>query len=246
MNDFLGEARRYHWQSEGLTGFFDSPHAAIEGCNVGAIVNLADVRAQRSRAAGLELVRQGPDQTISVLRQLRACDNRALPLFPEAQATVAPLPHLQLPHHHDVRASDVMLRRLHATLSAAADAGPKDFAELLLIPGIGTRTVEALAYVAEVVHGAPSRFSDPARFSLAHGGKDGHPFPVPIQVFDATIQVLKGALARAKLGSTETLAAIARLDSQARLLESRAVGPTFESFMTNERAKSAGLGGRTV
>jgi uncharacterized protein len=252
LNDELGEARRYHWQSEGLAGFFESPHAAIEGCNVGAIVNLADVRAARNRAAGLELARGGPDRTISVLRRFRHSGNLALPLFPETEilpeSAILPesLPHLQLPHHHDVRASDVMLKRLHGTLAAAADAGPKDFADLLLTPGVGARTVEALAFVAEVVHGAPSRFSDPARFSLAHGGKDGHPFPVPIKVLDRTIQLLKTAVNRATLGSSESLAAIQRLDAQARALESKARGPSFESFIAAERSKARALGGRTV
>jgi hypothetical protein len=246
MNDSIGEARRYHWQSEGLAGFFESPHAAIEGCNVGAIVNLADVRALRNRAAGLELVRRGPDQTISVLRCLRHSGNLALSLFPETEILPVPVPHLQLPHHHEVRASDVMLKRLHGTLAAAADLGPRDFADLLLTPGIGARTIEALAFVAEVVHGAPSRFSDPARFSLAHGGKDGHPFPVPIKVLDQTIRLLKAAVGRAKLGRTESLAAIKRLDIQARALESGASGPSFKAFIAAERAKSPSMGGRTV
>jgi hypothetical protein len=246
MNDRIGEARRYHWQSEGLAGFFESPHAAIEGRNVGAIINLADARAQRSRAAELELVRQGPDQTISILRRYRHSGNLALSLFPETEILPEPLPHLQLPHHHEVRASDVMLKRLHGTLAAAADLGPKDFADLLLTPGIGARTIEALAFVAEVVHGAPSRFKDPARFSLAHGGKDGHPFPVPIKVYDQTIRLLKAALSRAKLGSTESLAAIKRLDTQARTLESRARGQGFGAFIASERAKVPSMGGRTV
>jgi hypothetical protein len=246
LNDKLGEARRYHWQSEGLAGFFESPHTAIEGCNVGAIVNLADVRAARNRAAGLELARRGPDQTIAVLKRFRNDGNLALSLFPETETLPIPLPHLQLPHRHEVRASDVMLKRLHGTLAAAADRGPKDFADLLLTPGVGARTVEALAFVAEIVHGAPSRFSDPARFSLAHGGKDGHPFPVPIKVFDRTIQLLKSAVGRAKLGSTEALAAIRRLDTQARTLESRATGPTFDAFIAAERGKAPSLGGRTV
>ena len=246
MNDRIGEARRYHWQSEGLAGFFESPHAAIEGRNVGAIVNLADARAQRSRAAELELVRQGPDQTISILRRYRHSGNLVLSLFPETEILPEPLPHLQLPHHHEVRASDVMLKRLHGTLAAAADLGPKDFADLLLTPGIGARTIEALAFVAEVVHGAPSRFKDPARFSLAHGGKDGHPFPVPIKVYDQTIRLLKAALSRAKLGSTESLAAIKRLDTQARSLESRARGQGFGAFIASERAKAPSMGGRTV
>jgi uncharacterized protein len=246
MNEERGEARRYHWQSEKLPGFFESPHAAIEGRNVGPIVNLADVRAERNRAAELELVHGGPDRTISILRRLRRSGNAALSLFPETEPMPQPLPHLQLPHHHEVRASDVMLKRLHGTLAAAAEAGPTDYADLLLTPGIGARTVEALAFVAEVVHGAPSRFSDPARFSLAHGGKDGHPFPVPLRVFDETIRLLKRAVDRAKLGSSEALAAIQRLDAQARMLESKASGPTFEAYTANERAKSASFGGKTV
>src|SRR6202789_3111420 len=248
MNEELREARRYHWQSDQLPGFFESPHAAIEGRNVGAIVNLADVRAERSRAAGLELVRGGPDRSISILKRFQGSGNTALSLslFPETEPVAAPLPHLQLPHHHEVRASNVMLKRLHGTLAAAAEAGPKDYADLLLTPGVGARTVEALAFVAEVLHGAPSRFSDPARFSLALGGKDGHPFPVPITVFDETIRLLKRAVERAKLGSSEALAAIQRLDAQARFLESKVGGPTFEDFISAERTKSPSLGGRTV
>jgi len=246
MNESLGEARRYHWQSDKLPGFFESPHAAIEGRNVGAIVNLADARAERNRAAGLELAHAGPGQTIAVLRRFRESGNAALSLFPETEPIAPPLPHLRLPHHHEVLASDVLLKRLHGTLAAAAEAGPKDYADLLLMPGIGARTVAALAFVAEVLHGTPSRFSDPARFSLAHGGKDGHPFPVPITVFDQTIRLLKRAVAGAKLGSTESLAAIRRLDVQARLLESRANGPTFDEFVAAERAKSAQWEGRSV
>ena len=106
-------------------------------------------------------------------------------------------------------------------------AAPKDFAELLLTPGVGARTVHALAMVAEVVHGAPYRFTDPARFSLAHGGKDRHPFPVPLKVYDETIRVLKSAVQKAKLGRDEELGAIKRLDDQARragALRRRAVG----------------------
>ena len=110
-----------------------------------------------------------------------------------------------MPAHHDVRAGDVVARRLHAGLAAAADRGPKDFAELLLVPGVGARTVRALAKVAEVVHGAPYRFSDPARFSVAHGGKDRHPFPVPLKVYDQTIAVMKSAVTKAKLGETKSL-----------------------------------------
>jgi hypothetical protein len=269
MSDARSEARRYHWLSEHLESFLDSPHSAIEGRNQGTIVNLADVRAARSRCAGLELVRAGPDLPISILRRLRdegssakgvghhtprragRADpgNTALSLFPELEPQVRdepPLPHLHMPAHHDVRASDVVLRRLHSVLAAAADRGPKDFTELLLTPGVGARTVASLALVAEVVHGTPSRFSDPARFAMAHGGKDGHPFPVPLRVYDETIHILKSAVNRAKLGNADRLHAIQRLDSESRKLERVASGPTFNDFVRDERAKSAEYDGRTV
>jgi hypothetical protein len=138
------------------------------------------------------------------------------------------------------------LHALHGTLAAAADRAPADFAELLLTPGVGARTVESLAMVAEVVHGAPHRFADPARFSLAHGGKDRHPFPVPLRVYDETIRVLKSAVQNAKLGNTEELHALRRLDNQARLLESSATGPALEVFIAGERRRSPSVDGRSV
>src|SRR5262249_43495040 len=156
------------------------------------------------------------------------------------------LPHLIMPAHHHVRASDVVVRRLHGNFAAAAERGPADFAQLLLTPGIGARTVRALAMVAEVVHGAPYRFSDPARFSFAHGGKDGHPCPVPLKVYDETIGVLKSAIAKAKLGHNEELAALRRLDAQARALERHTGGPAVDALIADERAGSHALGGRTV
>jgi hypothetical protein len=250
MNEARGEARRYHWLSENLESFLDSPHNAIEGRNEGAIVNLADKRAERNRQMGLGLVHSGPDATIDVLRRLRDSGNAALnlDLFRESPPKLdsAPLPHLQMPAHHEVRASDVMLRRLHGVLAAAADRGPTDFTELLLTPGVGARTVASLALVAEVLHGTPSRFSDPARFAMAHGGKDGYPFPVPLKVYDETIRVLKSAVDNAKLGNADRLAAIQRLDSQARALERIATGPSFDEFIETERARSDEYGGRTV
>ena len=156
------------------------------------------------------------------------------------------LPNLVMPAHHDIRPKDVMLRRLHGTLAAAADQGPQDFTELLMLPGVGARTVKSLAQVAEVIHGAPYRFADPARFAMAHGGKDGHPFPVPLKVYDETIRVLKYAVAKARLGSTEELAAIKRLDAQARALERTATGPSLPAFIAEERRRAPEYGGRTV
>ena len=241
MNGERRQARRYHWLSEGLTSFVDAPHAAIDGEPQGEIVNLADRRAEPSRRGQLDLLGSlGPDRIVQEVRRLRADGPAA------AQPAQPPLPHLVMPAHHDVRSGDVKIGRLHATLAAAADAGPKDFAELLLTPGVGARTVRSLAMVAEIVHGAPYRFADPARFSLAHGGKDRHPYPVPVTVYDQTIRVLKTAVAKARLGRDEELSALKRLDDQARRLEGRATGPAFAQVLDQERRDSYARGGRSV
>jgi len=244
MNGASRTARRYHWLSEGLESFVDAPHAAIEGRRRGEILNLTDRRAAASRGAQLDLLTAlGPDR---LAREAAALER------PLSKGTVTGncpqplLPHLVMPDHHDVRSGDVILRRLHATLAAAAEAGPKDFPELLLVPGVGARTVHSLAMVAEVIHGAPCRFSDPARFSLAHGGKDRHPFPVPTRVYDKTIGILRSAIETAKLGNDEKLAAIRRLDEQARRLERTASGPSLEAYVAEERERSHEYGGMSV
>jgi uncharacterized protein len=239
-------ARRYHWQSAGLESFVAAPHAAIEGVGQGEIINLTDIRAERARALQTGLLADlGPDR---LLAEIARIEGRSLaPAAPEPpSAQLELLPHLVMPTHHDVRPKDVMLRRLHGALAAAADRGPEDFAELLLVPGIGARTVASLALVAEVVHGAPARFADPARFSMAHGGKDGHPFPVPLKVYDETIRVMKSAVLKARLGATEEMEAIRRLDAESRRLERVATGPSFHEHIAQERRMSPTYGGRTV
>ena len=243
MNGDRRQARRYHWQSEGLGSFVSSPHAAIEGAGLGIIVNLADRRAAASQDGQLDLLHSlGPD---GIVRAFVGLEEKKTVAFAPSPAQGV-LPHLVMPDHHDVRPADIVERRLHGALAAAADRGPEDFAELLLVPGIGARTVRALAMVAEVVHGAPCRFSDPARFSLAHGGKDRHPFPVPIKVYDHTIQVMKSAVRKAKLGESEELAAVRRLDEQARRLEATATGPSVAELIEIERHNSHAYGGRSV
>jgi hypothetical protein len=239
MNGERRQARRYHWLSEGLKSFVDEPHAAIEGHAQGNIINLTDRRAEASREKQLELLAAlGPD---GITRELEAIKS------PSAKPPPQPtLPFLVMPSHHDVRPADVHLRRLHGALAAAAERGPADFPDLLLTPGVGARTVQALALVAEVVHGAPCRFSDPARFSLAHGGKDRHPFPVPTKVYDETIRVLKSAVTKAKLGQNEQLAALQRLDRESRRLESVAEGPPLQQIVSEEFALSHTYGGRSV
>ncbi|GGC72472.1 DUF763 domain-containing protein [Chelatococcus reniformis] len=240
MNGGSGLARRYHWLSEGLSSFVEAPHAAIEGRAAGKIVNLTDRRAAASRSGQLDLVREGPDRVLRLLADVLGED------APAAAARQPLLPHLVMPAHHDVRPKDVMSRRLHGALAAAADRGPADFAELLLVPGVGARTVHSLALVAEVIHGAPCRFADPARHALALGGKDRHPYPVPTLVYDRTIEVLKAAISSAKLGNGERLEAIRRLDAQTRTMERDATGPSLPAFVAAERRRSHEYGGRGV
>lgn len=236
MNEDKRQARRYHWHSENLKSFVDEPHSAIDGPAQGEIVNLTDHRAEISRTAQLELLGElGPDR---ILAEYEALSGQ--------QPKQALLPHLIMPAHHDVRSKDVFTRRLHGTLAAVAERGPADFPDLLLTPGVGARTVRSLAMVAEVVHGAPYRFGDPARFSLAHGGKDRHPYPVPLKVYDETIRVMKSAVQNAKLGRDEEMQALKRLDDQARRLERTAQGPSLEVFVATEREASPALDGRSV
>jgi hypothetical protein len=219
MNPQRREARRYHWQSNRIRSFVEEPHSAVEGPNQGVILNMTDRRARQARALQVELA-----ATPDVVAQT-----------------------LEMPRHHDIRAADVNLRRLRSALLAAANRGPRDFEDLLMTPGLGARTVEALALVAEVLHGAPSRFQDPARFSFAHGGKDGHPFPVPVDVYDETVRVLRQAVDKARLGNEERLSAIRRLDRESRRLETwAATGPQFEELVEERRRQSAALRGRTV
>jgi hypothetical protein len=261
MNADRRQARRYHWRSEGLTSFVEAPHAAIEGRRGGDIVNLTDRRAAASRQRQLDLLAAlGPDGVTRELASLTrdsashggsarhggsggdrgdGATDRRPPLQPM-------LPHLVMPAHHDVRPTDIHLRRLHGNLAAAAERAPVDYPALLLTPRVGARTVRALALVAEVVHGTPCRFSDPARFSLAHGGKDRHPFPVPLKVYDETIGVLKSAVQKARLGRDEELGALQRLDREARRLEGVAAGPPLEVLLAQERAQSSAYGGRSV
>jgi hypothetical protein len=238
MNGERKQARRYHWLSEGLTSFVDEPHAAIEGPGQGNIINLTDRRAEHSRRKQIELLGTlGPD---GIAREVAALNSD------REQPQQAMLPHLIMPAHHDVRAGDVHLKRLHGNLAAAADRAPVDFPDLLLTPGVGARTVRALALVAEVVHGAPCRFSDPARFSLAHGGKDRHPFPVPLKVYDETIRVLRRAVDKAKLDREDTLFALRKLDQESRRLERAATGPSLEELVAAEFERSHQYGGRSV
>ena len=223
MNERSGLARRYHWHSPAVRDFTCEPHTGIVGERAGVIQNLVDHRAKPAQDALLAIARTDPALTLAEARKLNA------------------------PLHHEVRAENVDLKRLGAVLAVAYERDLRDFASLLLVEKLGPRTLQSLALVAEVVHGTPTRFSDPARFSFAHGGKDGHPFPVPLKTYDETIGVLRRSLDAAKLGDTEKIDGMKRLHKFAEAVERRySPEANFDAVMETERAISPALGGRTV
>jgi uncharacterized protein len=225
MNDATGLARRYHWHSATVRDFTSEPHTAIVGKSVleGSIMNLVDSRARAAQAALLEITRENPER---ILREI---------------------PRLIMPAHHDVREKDIDVKRLGAVLAVAYERRLRDFTNLLLLENLGPRTLQSLALIAEVVHGTPTRFADPARFSFAHGGKDGHPFPVPLKTYDESLSVLRRALQQAKVGHTEKLNGFSRLDRFTRMIETQGrPDADFQAALAHERQISPSLDGRTV
>ncbi|WP_294187996.1 DUF763 domain-containing protein [uncultured Sphingobacterium sp.] len=216
-------ARRYHWHSEKIKSFVEEPHAGISGPSQGMIFNLTAAEAAANRAGIMTLVREDSFKVIQEFARLA------------------------MPSHHDVRASDVNLKRLGAMLYVARESPLVDFEDLLLLKGIGPRTLQSLALVSEVIHGAPSRFKDPARFSFAHGGKDGHPFPVPLTIYDESIQILKKGIEKSKLGHGDKLKSVQKLH-QLVLDNERNFEPQFDmqQIIVEERRDSWKYGGRTV
>lgn len=229
LNDQSGMARRYHWHSAAIDDFVAAPHTGIVGQNQGTIMNLVDSKARPAQTALLEIAREHPEKTLKNLTAL--AHNR----------------HLSLPAHHEVRAENVDLKRLGSVLAVAYERELHDFAELLLLEKLGPRTLQSLALVAEVVHGAPSRFSDPARFSFAHGGKDRHPFPVPLKTYDESLKFLRTSLDKAKLGNSDKLDGFRRLEGFVRAIEtSREPEANYPAVIAHENAISSSLNGRSV
>ena len=223
MNGRTALARRYHWHSPRVRDFTAEPHAGIVGEHQGMVMNLVDAAARPAQAAMLAMAGERPDATLAEVRKL------------------------SLPGRHTVHAGDVDLQRLGAVLAVAYEREFQDFASLLLLENLGPRTLQSLALVAEVVHGTPTRFSDPARFSFALGGKDRQPFPVPLKTYDESIAVLRRSLDSAKVGHNERIDGFARLDRFVRAVEERCA-PTadFSAAVAHEHAISASLNGRSV
>lgn len=239
MNVNTKTARRYHWSSENLRSFIEEPHSGITGENEGLILNLTDRNAKSTRERILSFTKENPDRMISEIKNIMKHENSIYEI--NRQRTIT------MPAHHDVKAEDVNLKRLGAVLATAYEAEPKDFESLLLTQGLGSRTIQSLTLVSEIIYGTPSRFEDPARFSFAHGGKDGHPFPVPLKVYDESIRVLHESIARSKLGYKDKSECIKRLHKTALEIE-RNCSPEadFEKTIQHEKKHSKEWGGKTV
>lgn len=224
LNDNNGMARRYHWHSKKLKSFTETPHTSIYGENEGEILNLTATNASTAKAGILELTKEKPTKLIQEVQRL------------------------PMPRHHDVKAKDVNLKRLGAVLTLAHNTDLNNFEDLLLLKGVGPRTIQSLTLASEVIHGTPSRFTDPARYSFAHGGKDGHPFPVPTSTYDETINILKTSVEKAKIGDDDKFRAVKSLTKIAQSME-KGFEPdpdAFEKVIKKERNDSYKYGGRTV
>ncbi|WP_129734700.1 DUF763 domain-containing protein [Parabacteroides goldsteinii] len=222
MNPNERMARRYHWLSSSLRSFMEEPHTSVCGRNQGLILNLTDKLAAPTKEGIVELTKETPDK---LMREVS----------------------IILPNHHEVRAEDVNLKRLGAALLLAHETNISDMESLLLLEGVGPRTLQSLTLVSEVIHGTPSRFSDPARFSFAHGGKDGHPFPVPTSVYDETIEVFNNAIHKAHLGEKDKSDALKNLSKISQEME-KGYTPNnyFDDWVQYERDTSYKYNGKTV
>ncbi|MGQ9707678.1 MAG: DUF763 domain-containing protein [bacterium] len=194
MNTVTRWARRYHWLSEGLKSFVVEPHTGIAGERSKPVLNMVAAEAGKARDATVELAAQHPNQTVKQLLKL------------------------SLPKHHQILKTDIAPSQLHKVLLKTYENPPADFAQLLLVPGLGPKTVRALALLAEVIYGAPLSFHDPVTYTFAHGGKDGYPYPVSRSDYDRSILFLEKGIKEAMLGQNEKLNALRRLERWSRNL----------------------------
>lgn len=260
MNSRTKTARRYHWCSQNLRSFVDEPHSGITGENQGQILNLTDSSACKTRSSILTLSNEEPQKIIKEISDIARLGNPLeqkksgqLELFDLESTLDGEIcfdngdRNIVLPDHHEVRAEDVDLKRLGGVLATAYENQPKDFETLLLTPGLGPRTLQSLTLVSEVIHGTPCRFRDPARFSFAHGGKDGHPFPVPTKIYDESIRILGDCIEKSKMGYNDKSECLRRLHQTALEIE-KSCSPEadFDATLAYEKSMSKEWGGRTV
>lgn len=266
MNVSEKKARRYHWSSEKLRSFVENPHTGVTGENQGLILNLTDINASSTRSKILSLTQENPDRIIREVKKMGGSESLQLELFDDAEKNKNPPSNqnnvsnewqktqilikndrnLVMPSHHEIRAEDVDLKRLGSVLATVYESENTDFESLLLTPGLGPRTLQSLTLVSEVIYGTPSRFTDPARFSFAHGGKDGHPFPVTTKIYDESIRILGESIEESKMGYSEKSECLYRLEKTARYVEENCEPEAdFDALIAHEREHSKEWGGRT-
>ena len=216
-------ARRYHWNSTNIQSFIEEPHTAICGENQGQILNLVDKNAQQTQQGILAITNENPDKMLAEIKRI------------------------VLPSHKNICAENVDLKRLGSILWLAQKNKTEKFEDLLLLNGLGPRTLQSLTLVSEIIHGTPSRFTDPARFAFAHGGKSGHPFPILTGTYDETIYTLKSSIEKAKLGETEKHDAIKKLTKIAQTVEKDFIpNNNFEILLKKGNEDAWKYGGRTT
>jgi hypothetical protein len=191
MNEKEGYARRYHWLGEGLGSFVEEPHSGIcaQKVHERILLDLTSKDSGESRRSIHELLR---DPGV-LLRELER------------------IPVLNMPRRHHIEPKDLDLKRLKDTVSKIGEGEIRSFEDVLRVRGLGPKMIRALALVSEIIYGSEPSFKDPARFTFAHGGKDGHPFPVQRDIYDVTVETLKRAIEKAKIGNREKIEAIKKL-----------------------------------
>ena len=191
MNEITRYARRYHWLGMNISDFTCEPHTAICASRTeDRVLNMVAREGQSARETSTIISREKPDMLVKELKTIQT---------------------LSLPVRHQILARDINPDRLYKTLLKTYENQSQNFEALLGIQGVGPKTIRAIALLSELIYGAEVSFRDPARFSFAHGGKDGHPYPVNRKIYDSSIELLKSALVAAKIGDREKIDAIKRL-----------------------------------
>ncbi len=190
MNETNRFARRYHWLGEKVNDFVVEPHSAICCDNTAKTLNLIATDSENSRKTSTLLTQEKPESLIKHIKKIQT---------------------LKLPAHHPILPEDLNQKHLYRIFTKLYDRVPEDFETLIGMRGVGPKTIRALSLISELIYGQKPSFEDPARYSFAHGGKDGHPYPVDRENYDTSIEILKDAISQAKMGNREKMEAIKRL-----------------------------------
>ncbi|ODS33602.1 MAG: hypothetical protein SCARUB_01265 [Candidatus Scalindua rubra] len=190
MNETNRFARRYHWLGEKVNDFVIEPHSAICCDKKEKTLNMVAIDSEDSRKTSTLLTQEKPESLIKHIKKFQT---------------------LKLPTHHPVLPEDLNPKHLYKIFTKLCDRAPENFERLIGIRGVGPKTVRALSLISELIYGHKPSFEDPARYSFAHGGKDGHPYPVDKKNYDTSIEILRNAISQAKMGNREKMEAIKRL-----------------------------------